>query len=137
MDKPTILVVDDEPAVCRLLAVTLSQRGFTVLTAEGGVQAVEAYRRCQANVVLMDVQMASMDGPATLRDLQSINPGVRCCFMSGNPGSYSVADLHDRGALAFLSKPFTPQQVEDAIWRLLNAGTDGGVEGQAMHFKKN
>src|SRR5947207_13474858 len=61
--SPLILVVDDEPALLRLLEVWLRQEGFAVVTAASGAEALEAYRRHAAAlaVVLLDVRMPGMD----------------------------------------------------------------------------
>src|SRR5581483_9411212 len=89
--KPRVLVVEDERAVLQMLDVALRHYGFRVTLAASGEEAVELYRQNHGkiDVVLLDVQMPGMDGPATLAALQKINAGVRCCFMSGHTGRYS------------------------------------------------
>ena len=121
MARPTILVVDDEPALCRFVAASLSSRGFDVVTANNGPDALEAYRHSAFDAVLLDVRMMEMDGPTVLQELQKIDPAVRCCFMSGFAGGYQVGDLLARGALAFLPKPFSVKQVEEVVANLLAA----------------
>jgi CheY-like chemotaxis protein len=106
--RPRVLVVDDEDAVTRLLAAVLGQAGFDVTAAACGQDAVAAFRSDPAGtaLVLMDVQMPGLDGPHTLALLRAIAPGVRCCFMSGNAGRYTAADLQALGAAGMLPKPF-------------------------------
>jgi len=104
-----VLVVDDEPAILRLLAKVLEGCGLNVLTAEGGEAGVKAYRRQHGTIalVLLDVQMPlPWDGPHTLIELGRVNPLVRMAFMSGSTGRYSAEELLGLGALRIFEKPF-------------------------------
>src|ERR1700720_2401115 len=80
-----ILIVDDEPGVLSFLEKGLGLNGFTVWPANTGKDAIEIYRNHRESIaaVLMDVRMPDLDGPSTLAALRSIDPDVRCCFMSG------------------------------------------------------
>src|SRR6266436_1745072 len=80
-----ILIVDDEPSVLGFLQRGLRLHGFTIWSANTGKEAVEIYRNHRESIaaVLMDVRMPDFDGPATLAAIRSIDPDVRCCFMSG------------------------------------------------------
>jgi CheY-like chemotaxis protein len=104
-----VLVVDDEEGVRKMLGLALRQHGFAVRLASGGPEAVALYRAHHETiaVVLLDVRMAGMDGPATLAALRQANPQVRCCFMSGDTGQYTVEELLALGASHVLQKPFS------------------------------
>ncbi len=106
--KPLVLVVDDDPGVRALLIGMLARLGYAVLAAADGAEGVELYRRHAAEVdlVLLDVRMPEMDGPAALAELRRLNPGVTCCFMTGDPAR-AAGDLAALGARAVLTKPFT------------------------------
>src|ERR1041385_1655495 len=84
--SPGILVADDEPCIRNLLGVVLGRYGFRVWLAPHGEQAVELYCRHRSEIalVLLDVRMPVLDGPATFAALRRINPTVRCCFMSAD-----------------------------------------------------
>src|SRR4051794_5856546 len=90
-----VLVVDDDTAVLRMLALALRRRGLAVLSARTGAEAVQMYRSCGGafSVVLLDVIMPPPDGPQTFAALRQIDPHVRCCFMSGSIGDYSGEQL--------------------------------------------
>jgi CheY-like chemotaxis protein len=105
---PQVLIVDDEPGVRRTLALALERAGFGVRLAGGGLEAVAVYREHGQGIdlVLLDVLMPGMDGPATLAALQAINPAVRCCFMSGHTAHYPIHQLLALGALDLVFKPF-------------------------------
>jgi anti-anti-sigma factor len=103
-----VLVVDDDLMVRSELETELRSRGIAVWVAAGGPQAVELYRRYlrAITLVLLDVAMTGRDGPQTLAALQKLQPGVRCCFMSGNPARYSAEALLKLGAVRVFPKPF-------------------------------
>jgi len=102
-----VLVVDDDPSVLTSLERAFRLRGFAVLTATTGTQAVQLYRchRRAISVVLMDVQMPDLDGPQTLAALRQIDPDLRCCFMSGGVAR-TEAELVAMGAVHVFDKPF-------------------------------
>jgi CheY-like chemotaxis protein len=106
---PTVLVVDDDDAVRTLLRAALPLFGLAGLFAASGEEAVEVYRRLGSSVdlVLSDVRMSpGLDGPQTVAALQMLNQSLRFCFMSGDSGGYSTADLLALGAARVFHKPF-------------------------------
>src|SRR5947209_17801646 len=107
--RPEILVVDDEALIRAVLEQVLRQAGFAVRLAGDGAEAIDLYQRYHAEIglVLLDVRMSGRDGPQTLSALKDLDPGVRCCFMSGSTGAYSVEELLALGAVGFVSKPFS------------------------------
>lgn len=107
--RPLVLVIDDEPAVRRLLREILGEHGFNTELAESGEEGIALYRDRPdgIDVVLLDVQLGpGLDGPHTLAALRGINPAVRCCFMTGHPGGYTWEDLQLCGGQSVLRKPF-------------------------------
>jgi CheY-like chemotaxis protein len=103
-----ILVVDDDAAVRLFLDRGLQHFGFTVWQAADGQEAIEVYRReCSAiDLVLLDVRMPVLDGPQTLAALLTLNPHLRCCFMTGQAGCYTYDQLLQFGAAHIFQKPF-------------------------------
>jgi CheY-like chemotaxis protein len=69
-------------------------------------------------VVLLDVRMPELDGPGTLAALQTLDPQVRCCFMSGYLGGYTEERLLSLGAAAVLPKPFQLANTVRLLWEL-------------------
>lgn len=115
-----ILVVDDEDAVRQLLNLSLQMHGFCVWTAASGAEALQVYQQQREAIalVLLDVRMPGLDGPATYRALVELDPAVRIAFMSGNLGTYSEDDLLALGACALLSKPFDLVQLATTLHEL-------------------
>jgi CheY-like chemotaxis protein len=122
--KTGVLVVDDEKIVRGFLALGLRAAGFAVWQADGGRAAVDLYRahRDEIDVVLLDVRMPGMDGAQTFAALRELNPAVPCCFMSGDPGDVSIAELLTRGAAGFLAKPFSVADVTALVRRAARPG---------------
>jgi CheY-like chemotaxis protein len=105
-------VVDDEPAILRITGAALRRQGYRVLSVTGGAEAVEAYRRHRDEVraVLLDIMMPEVDGPATLRALLGIDPGVRVIASSGlRPQGPAAPEL--AAARAFLEKPYSRHEL--------------------------
>ena len=127
VDRPGILVVDDEPALRNLLQVVLRQHGFTVWLAADGWEALKIYHRQRRNIVLvlLDVRMPGWDGPRTLAALHKLDPDVRCCFLTGHAGDYSEDELRQRGAEHVLAKPFRPAALGSLVRRLVSEPNAG------------
>src|SRR5262249_30353465 len=90
LDRPVVLVVDDEELVGTMLHLLLERIGCSVLLARNGLQALEQFRSGRRiALVLLDVRMPGMDGVQTLQALQAADAGVTCCFMTGDMGRYS------------------------------------------------
>jgi CheY-like chemotaxis protein len=117
-----VLVVDDSPLVRVMLRRALERAGFRVVLATSGHEAIQLYRQyCSfIGAVLLDVQMAGVDGPETLAALRGMDPGVRVCFVSGDTGEYLPEDLIRRGAEAVFYKPFQLDDLADGVRRMLN-----------------
>jgi CheY-like chemotaxis protein len=93
--------------------------------AANGTEAIDLYRQHHQtlSLVLLDVRLPDMDGPATLAALQQIKPQVRCCFMSGHTGTHTPDQLLALGAVAFFPKPFGDLRAfAQAVWALATGG---------------
>ena len=116
--QPTLLVVDDEPAVRRVLAMRLQLAGYTVVCAEDGEQALELFNQEQPDLVVLDVMLPKLDGFAVCRLLRA-ESAVPIIFLSALDAiAEKVAGL-DIGADDYLSKPFSPKELEARISRIL------------------
>ena len=113
----TILLVEDEEGLRQLNARGLSSRGYTVLEAANGVEAIDVLERHQGNVdlVVSDVVMPEMDGPTLLRELRSRNPALKIIFVSGYAEDAFQKHLPADGQFAFLAKPFTLKQLVNEV----------------------
>jgi two-component system cell cycle sensor histidine kinase/response regulator CckA len=125
-----ILVVDDEEAIRQITKGMLETFNYRVLTASDGTEAVALYAQNRAEVaaVITDMMMPFMDGPATIRALQKMNPKVRIIAASGLGASDKAAEAASVGVHTFLPKPYTAEKLLKALAALLrNTGNEGVV----------
>jgi len=117
-----LLVVDDEAAICEVTKTSLETYAYRVLTASDGIEAIALYaqHKDEISLVLVDMMMPSMDGPTTIRTLQKINPKVKIIAVSGLDSSDKVSVAMNAGVKAFLSKPYTAQELLKIINSVLN-----------------
>jgi two-component system cell cycle sensor histidine kinase/response regulator CckA len=113
----TILLVEDEEGLRGLNARGLTSRGYTVLQAANGVEAIEVIDRHSGKIdlVVSDVVMPEMDGPTLLKELRARDPGVKIIFVSGYAEEAFAKNLPDEEKFAFLAKPFTLKQLVAAV----------------------
>ena len=107
-----ILLVEDEEGLRALNARGLSSRGYTVLEASNGVEALEVIEReGHVDLVVSDVVMPEMDGPTLLKELRRRDPDVKIIFVSGYAEEAFAKNLPSQEQYAFLAKPFTLKQL--------------------------
>jgi two-component system response regulator HydG len=105
--EATILVVDDEPELCRALSKLLSRNGYEVLTAGNGEEALQALRRQEVHLVLSDLQMPRMGGLDLLKAAQIISPATEFVIITGHGTIETAVDAMKSGAYDFIEKPFS------------------------------
>ncbi|MGA7018934.1 MAG: response regulator, partial [Pseudolabrys sp.] len=116
----TILLVEDEEGLRALNARGLSSRGYTVLEAGNGVEAIEAFaRHGRVDLVVSDVVMPEMDGPTLLKELRRRDPNVKIIFVSGYAEEAFSKNLPSQEQYAFLAKPFTLKQLVAEVKKTL------------------
>jgi CheY-like chemotaxis protein len=104
-----ILVVDDEASILTITGQTLQAFGYQVLTATDGAHAVAVYAKHEKEiaVVLTDMMMPIMDGPALIHALMRMDPAVKVIAASGLNANGNVAKVSEAGVKHFLTKPYT------------------------------
>ena len=129
-----VLVADDQPIVRKLTERMLRQLGYEVVGASDGEEALRAFEH-EPNafeLVVLDVMMPKIRGPETLRRMRAIRPGLEAVFVSGYAGTPEELSGPDgEGTLRVLQKPFTTQQLAEALRRVGGSAGDG-VTGLAV-----
>ncbi|MBU0493232.1 MAG: response regulator [Chloroflexi bacterium] len=113
--KTRVLIVDDDPSLCRTLALILARKGHEVVTVEGGMQAVAAARQQPFDLILIDVLMPGQSGLDTLRELQAADPQARMVMMTGYAVAGLVAEAVGLGVDGVLYKPFDVEVVLNTL----------------------
>jgi two-component system cell cycle sensor histidine kinase/response regulator CckA len=118
----TVLLVEDEEGLRGLNARGLTSRGFTVLEAGNGVEAIEVLEKSDrpVDIVVSDVVMPEMDGPTLARELRIRNPNLKIIFVSGYAEDAFQKHLPEPGQYGFLPKPFTLKQLVAAVKETLS-----------------
>ena len=119
----TILLVEDEDGLRSLNARGLRSRGYTVIEAENGLDALEALEREEGAVdlVVSDVVMPEMDGPTMLTEMRKRNPDLRIIFVSGYAEDAFEKSLPEGQQFNFLPKPFTLSQLVASVKETMTA----------------
>ncbi len=107
----SILIIDDEPNIRRMLGSLLRAEGYEVREAESGAAGVAAVREAEPDVALMDLVMPGRTGLETLPDLLAAAPGMPVVMMSGRATLSDAVQATKLGAFHFLEKPLTPEAV--------------------------
>jgi two-component system cell cycle sensor histidine kinase/response regulator CckA len=117
----TILLVEDEDPVRAVNARALSARGYTVLEAASGVEAMQVMeeRGSAVDLVVSDVVMPEMDGPTLLGELRKIYPDLKVIFVSGYAEDAFKKNLPDGEEFNFLPKPFSLRQLVETVKQVI------------------
>lgn len=115
--KQCVLVVDDYPKVLRFIEIDLKLRGFEVVTATSGSEALELVKSAKPDIMLLDIIMPEMDGFEVLQKLRDFTQLPVIAF-SASPGNYH--DAMRFGANDFMTKPFQPDEMASRIKALLS-----------------
>jgi two-component system, cell cycle sensor histidine kinase and response regulator CckA len=109
----TILLVEDEEGLRSLNARGLRSRGYSVIEASNGVEAMEALEKKNGaiDLVVSDVVMPEMDGPTLLKTMRGRNPDLKIIFVSGYAEEAFDKSLPENQQFDFLPKPFTLSQL--------------------------
>lgn len=116
---PTVLLVDDDPAIRRVVSAGLELEGFTVVAASGGRAALEAMPRVSPAVVLLDLGMPDLDGIEVLRQLRASGDETPVCILSARDEIDDRVGGLEAGADDYVVKPFALQEVVARLHALL------------------
>jgi signal transduction histidine kinase/ActR/RegA family two-component response regulator len=113
----TVLVVEDYGRVRDLATKVLARRGYSVLTASSGEEALAICRDHDGpiDVLVTDVVMAGMTGPELAKRVAAMRDGIAILFMSGYAGEALAPDMAQGPGVGFLGKPFTPADLVEKV----------------------
>lgn len=116
----TILIVDDEDYTCTLIRKLLGGKGYNILVAKNGAQAIETFREAPAHVVLLDQRMPGLSGLEVLETLKTIDRHAAVIMMTGYGTVEEAVTAMRLGAFHYITKPFNNlDEVEILIERAL------------------
>lgn len=132
-DGQVVLLVEDEEPLRETALRVLERSGYRVIAAANGVEAVMffASRRAEVDLMVTDMAMPMMDGPATIVAVRALDPELPVVVMSGLGGA-DQGRLRELGVEGFVSKPFSVEQFLEAIGRALAARGRAGRRGDPV-----
>jgi DNA-binding response OmpR family regulator len=118
-----ILIVDDDPLLCNLLRMALRREGFDTAEAYSGEDALTYLAENSADLILLDVMMADLNGFDVLRQLKANNTTshIPVIFLTARVDAISQKTGMDIGAIEYLTKPITPDVLIERIRSVLTA----------------
>jgi signal transduction histidine kinase/ActR/RegA family two-component response regulator len=124
----TILVVEDEARVRKLICEVLTARGYRVLEAVRGEEAIRiaAQTKRRIHLLLADVVMPEMSGPRAVEQIRALQPGIKVLYMSGYTDEAIVHHGILESGQAFLQKPFLPDTLARKVREVLKSQASGG-----------
>ncbi|MEM7584018.1 MAG: sigma-54 dependent transcriptional regulator [Acidobacteriota bacterium] len=117
--KARLLIVDDEPRMAAAIVQAMSRSGYECEACQGGEQALAAFQRDGADLVLTDVRMPGIDGLELLRRLLALQPGLPVILITAHGGVRSAVDAIRQGAFDYITKPFDNAELRSLVDRAL------------------
>ena len=107
----TVLIIEDEDMVRSVAVRSLTRFGYKVLEAGNGLEALDVLAEHAVDIVVSDVVMPEMDGPAFLKEIRKTRPDLKIIFVSGHTNEAFKATVDENEVFAFLPKPFSLPQL--------------------------
>ena len=117
MESLNLLIIDDEPAICRGCRLTLSDSGYSVDTVMTGSQGLEVIRAGNPDILLLDMKLPDMAGMDILRTVREEKPNLYVIVMTGYSTVQNAVEAMKLGAFDYLAKPFSDDELIIAVER--------------------
>jgi two-component system KDP operon response regulator KdpE len=131
-----ILIADDDPQLQRALRITLVSRGYDVVAADDGAQAIELAARTRPDVMILDLGMPNVDGIDVIRAVRAWSK-VPILVLSGRTDSAEKVDALDAGADDYVTKPFAMDEFLARIRARARVATDDDLAAEAVVRVRN
>jgi len=114
-----VLLVDDEPGILRVLGISLADRGYRVLTAESGEEALRVFHEARPEVILTDIKMPGMDGIELLKRIKAESPNTEVIMITGHGEMELAIQSLKYDASDFITKPINDETLDIALRRAI------------------
>ena len=128
---PTILVADDEPTLLRLMSFVLQRRGYAMITATNGEEALEKIRLNRPALVVLDIMMPRKDGYQVAAEIRA-DPELAktpIIMLSAKAQDDDIERGLNIGVNAYITKPFEPDRLAEAVAAALSGGAVNATAG--------
>lgn len=135
----TILLVDDDPDLLKLLSIRLSSAGYSVATADSGSSALNMLSRLQPALVISDLRMQPMDGMSLLIELHRQYPALPVIMLTAHGTIPDAVHATQQGVFGFLTKPIEKDELLAMVAHALRNGSSTAIneEWQAEIVTRN
>ena len=130
MNKPRVLVVDDQQSARIIMRGLIEDLGAQVQTAEDGYQAIEGAKNGSFDLAFIDIEMPGINGIQTLRELLKLCPEMVAAMVTGYGEARLVKEALDEGAVAVLLKPFDATEVTHLVRGINRSPNDTPRKGE-------
>src|SRR5690625_337563 len=127
---PSVLIVDDLPAIHEMLEAVIQPTGYETSFALNGEEALEKYKADPTDVVLADISMEPMDGISLLQNLKSFDPGCVVILMTGYASTETAMKALKYGAFDYIQKPFKIDELLQTLKRAMEMPRNRGRLGE-------
>ncbi len=130
---PSVLIVDDEPAILQSLGGLLSDEGFEILTASNGYEALKIIDKESPDLILLDIWMPGIDGIETLKEIKKENPYIQVIIITGHGNIETAVKATKLGAFDLIEKPLS---IDKVIVSINNALDFRRLEEENRYLRK-
>ena len=116
-NKLRVLVLDDEPIVCKRLQPALEKLGFEVDTFTQSVEAVHQIQQINYDIVITDLKMKEIDGMRFLEEVKKQRPQTEVIVITGFATMETAKQSFQKGVFDFIAKPFKLSEIQDVVTR--------------------
>jgi len=111
MEKPRILIIDDDPNIRRTLSDILKVKGYESSSVGTGVEGLDLMKQFSPNLAVIDLSLPDMSGLEVLNSIKTDNPSTEAIILTGNASLNSAMEAMNRGAFSYLTKPYDMDQL--------------------------
>ena len=116
-DKLKVLILDDEPIVCKRLKPSLEKHGFQVDTFTRSFEALQAVKETGYDIIITDLKMEGMDGMRFLQEAKKLNPNTEVIVITGFATMETAKESFKKGVFDFIAKPFNLNEIQRVVMR--------------------
>ena len=115
MTRPLVLVADDDADILSLVRVRLERSGYAVVSARNGIEALELARDRRPDLAILDIAMPELTGLEVTKRLREEHLDLPVILLTARARDIDVAAGADAGADVYVTKPFSPQELESRV----------------------
>lgn len=130
LEKIRLLLVDDEVGYLEVLSKRITRRGLLVTTAPSGADAMQALKKADFDVAVVDLKMGDMDGIEVLSFLKKMDPSLSVIMLTGHGSEQAAREGLAQGAFDYLTKPCELEVLLERIQAAAGAKSAAGHEGE-------